>query len=78
MLRDNCKAPRTTVVEQDINRQVYVQIFGEKKKTNMFQLKNGESDSNSLDVFSTTDYDLGKVNIKIDQETQRLSLILKF
>lgn len=53
------------LAEQDINRQVFVQIFGDKKKSSLFQLKNASSDDDTLDVFSTTDNDLGKVTLKI-------------
>ena len=53
---------QTLLVEANANRQIYLQIFGEKKKTDLFLVKNSESTNDSFDLFSTTDNDLGKVN----------------
>jgi hypothetical protein len=41
-----------------------VQIIGEKKKTDLFSLKNPVSGEDDTDVFSKIDSDLGKVNRK--------------
>ena len=43
------------------NRQVSIQIIGDKKKTEIIKLKDPSNDEEELDVFSVTNMDLGKV-----------------
>ena len=54
-----------SLVENKSKGEVYVQIIGDKKKTDLFSLKNAVSDDENLDVFSKVDLDLGKVKIFI-------------
>ncbi len=40
---------------------MFVQIFGERKRTEIFQLKNATSSDDTLDTFTTIQNDLGKI-----------------
>jgi hypothetical protein len=69
VLRDNSKAGSASKVEPEINRQMYVQIFGDRKRSEMFQLKNATSSDDTLDTFTTIQHDLGKItNVFIKYE----------
>ena len=43
------------------NRQIMVQIFGDKSKSDLFPLKEAETNQDDLDEYSKTLIDLGKV-----------------
>ena len=47
--------------ESKNNRQVLVQIIGDKKKTDMIKLKDPSNDEEEIDAFAITNKDLGKV-----------------
>lgn len=63
------------------NRQVSVQIFGEKKKTGLIKLKDPQSDEEDLDTFSFTNDDLGKLKnvfVKYENANVKNALSMKY
>lgn len=55
------KNRKSVLNEGTKSRQIMVQIFGDKSKSDLFPLKEAETNQDELDEYSKALYDLGKV-----------------
>lgn len=61
VLNDRTKNKKPLQSESRKPGQFFIQIIGEHRKTDLFELKDAVSDENNLDQFYRTDNYLGKV-----------------